>query len=790
MSEHANRYPWPRRILHWTLAALVVAQLSVLALFRSMESLAFGRSILNIHFNVGVAILAVALIEICIVASGRWRAPPPPRSSPLWQRLIARTTHVLMLALLVAMPVVGLFTAWARGNAVPLLFVFPLAPPFETDIDVADRLLVVHGGIGMALVALLCFHLGATAFNWFARGENLLTRMAPAQDLGRFRNRVPIWAQLMSAFAALLAICVFVGFDSLRHTREISHIAADTYDHSFLSLSHARAAQADVKELIGVLAAPRRDDVHVADLATSAVSELQVVVARSPDEESRRQAQVLIGRLAGNLSPVALGEIDASLDDVVLTLTGKSFEARTAINTVAANTHDLILLAFAPLFALAALAALAVWINVSNSVTRLRRTLRAIVTSDANAEIRVEGRGELAELMRDVLACRDFFAAQRAEMARLALRQEGDRREAEIQAQLDVLIGTVVAAARAGDFSRRAPEGAELGRFQGIALALNAVCASAETFLDEVELHAARLAKGDLAHRIETPMQGRFARVSMDLNRAASALAGAIGDAAVAGQLTRERASAIHTDARDLTLRSQRQAASLVQTRSAVEQMTTSVRRNVDHAETAARSAQEASARANAGGKLAADAVRAVEQIDKSSRRVAEILGLIKEIATQTNRLALNAAIEAARAGEFGKGFAAVANEVRILAQRSTQSATEIKELLDESQTQVAAGVELVCAAGGALEDIITSARHAAAEIDSILISSREQARVAGHISSSVGEMDQMTQQSTQSAQRTLSAVRELAEGADQLAALVAAFQTDDSEVGPQLRSA
>jgi methyl-accepting chemotaxis protein/cytochrome b561 len=778
MMPTTPRYSPRRRLLHWIIAGLVIIQVSILLLFRGMQSLDYGRVILDVHLNVGVVILLLSLAYPVLALIDK--APPAPERTPGWQKRAALVIHVAMMVLLGAIAIAGICTAWARGNAVPLFFLIPLNPPFSADVDLADRLLVVHGWLARGLIALLFVHLCAIAFNWRARGQNVLTRMLPAQNPVLFKNRAPIWAQLSIAFGALMAMGVFVGLDAMRHTRQVADIAAETYDRSFLSLSHARSAQAHVKELIGLSASGSRLE-RQRDLTEMAVADLEVVAARAPDAASRDEASALLASVTqpngAGLTGDELAAFDTALEDLTFTLTGKSFEARTAISTVAANSHDLILLSFAPMLAIAAFAALLVWANIAGLINRSRQMIRAIVAADAETQIEVIGNGELADLMRDVLACRASFAAQRAEIARMALTEEGDRREDEIQTQLDEMIGSVVAAARAGDFSRRAPEGPELGRFLGLAQGLNAVCAVAERFLEQVELQSASLAKGDLSRRITAPFQGRFARVAADLNKSAEALSQAIGNAADAGARTRERAATIQGEAQDLARRSQQQAASLASTAAAMNQVTIIVRDSADHAEAAARGAREATQRANAGGKLAADAVGAVERIDKSSRRVAEILVMIKEIATQTNRLSLNAAIEAARAGEHGKGFAAVASEVRALAQRSAQLAEEIKDLVDESRTLVGAGVTYARATGEALGDIVTSIRDVSARLDQISSSSHEQARKTGDISSGVAEMDRITRKSALAADRTLSAAREMSEGATHLAALVASFQ-------------
>jgi methyl-accepting chemotaxis protein len=417
--------------------------------------------------------------------------------------------------------------------------------------------------------------------------------------------------------------------------------------------------------------------------------------------------------------------------------------------------------------------------TTSSSIRRIADVTRSLAEGDLSADpSTLRRKDELGSVVDSLDVFKDNAVKVREASEAMAKMEENTRR------QLDETIGAVVLAASSGDFSKRAPESEELGAFLGVARGLNRVCAAAEGFLEEAERQAAALAEGDLSRRIPEIFEGRFARVSGNLNTAASALAEAIAEAAEASETSRSQTAAISQDTEDLSRRTQQQAASLEQTAAAMEEMAATVRQNAQNAEAAAKEAQEASQRADMGGKLAADAIIAVEEISKSSSKVSEILVLIEDIAFQTNLLALNAAIEAARAGEYGKGFAVVAYEVRTLAQRSAESANEIRALLDESRRHVEGGVKLVRSAGGALDQIIESVRGANTRIEQISTSSKEQSRTVSEISTAVGRMDQNTQESAFLADRTLSSVRELAQEAENLAALVAAFRTGKGEDG------
>jgi methyl-accepting chemotaxis protein len=236
----------------------------------------------------------------------------------------------------------------------------------------------------------------------------------------------------------------------------------------------------------------------------------------------------------------------------------------------------------------------------------------------------------------------------------------------------------------------------------------------------------------------------------------------------------------ISTSTTDLSQRTEEQAASLEETTAAMEQISATVKKTAENAEQANHSAGEARSVADRGGKVVAKAVAAMAKIEDSSRRISEIIGVIDEIARQTNLLALNAAVEAARAGEAGRGFAVVASEVRSLAQRSSQAAKDIKELITNSNGQVQEGVELVNHAGAALGEIVSSIKSVAELVADIATASNEQATGLDQINRALMQMDEATQQNAALVEENAATAKALESRAQSMDERVAFFKIDD----------
>ncbi|MEL6582548.1 MAG: methyl-accepting chemotaxis protein [Pseudomonadota bacterium] len=349
----------------------------------------------------------------------------------------------------------------------------------------------------------------------------------------------------------------------------------------------------------------------------------------------------------------------------------------------------------------------------------------------------------------------------------------------DVTAQLSIQqdIDGVIRQAISGDFTGRVT-----ARFEGTVL--NRMADNVNTLIDTFEggVNALQraiggMADGDLAVRMEGDYKGTFASLQKDLNSTITRIEELVADIQVTTQEINANSGTISEDANALSQRTESQAASLEETAATMEQMSSTIRNNAENAQTATDLAASTEEKADQGGTIVGDAVGAMARIEESSEKMSQIISVIDSIAFQTNLLALNAAVEAARAGDAGKGFAVVASEVRTLAQRSSEAAKDIKELIQFSSSHVGEGVQLVRQTGDALSEIITSISQVNAAINDITAMSKEQATGVDEISSALSEMDGMTQKNASMAEQSASRASRLAEKATALSDLVQFFR-------------
>jgi len=289
------------------------------------------------------------------------------------------------------------------------------------------------------------------------------------------------------------------------------------------------------------------------------------------------------------------------------------------------------------------------------------------------------------------------------------------------------------------------------------------------------------LAGGDLTFRLNEAFPAAYRKLQGDFNAAMEQLAQTMGviNGAVGG--IQAGSGEISQAADNLSRRTEQQAASLEETAAALDEITATVRKTAEGAGSAQRTVNSARADAEKGGEVVDRAVAAMTQIEESSSKIGNIVGVIDEIAFQTNLLALNAGVEAARAGESGKGFAVVAQEVRALAQRSAEAAKEIKALITASTAQVDEGVSLVGETGEALRRIIGGVQDINRIVAEIAASAQEQSTGLAEVNTAVNQMDQATQQNAAMVEQSTAASHSLSNEARELSRLVQRFRLAES---------
>ncbi|MCG5243541.1 methyl-accepting chemotaxis protein [Azospirillum doebereinerae] len=344
-------------------------------------------------------------------------------------------------------------------------------------------------------------------------------------------------------------------------------------------------------------------------------------------------------------------------------------------------------------------------------------------------------------------------------------------------------IGSMVRAASNGDFSVRL-DPAGKGDFQRMLVeSLNGLCQQVESALEDIGQLFSALAEGDLTQRVRDDYAGLLKVLSNDANTTTERLSDTTRRIIASSSEVAAAADEIANGAVDLAERTEQQASNLEETAAAMEEIASTVKANAENAQQANNLALGARDVALRGGEVVKNAVGAMGQIASSSQRISDIIGVIDEIAFQTNLLALNAAVEAARAGDAGKGFAVVAQEVRTLAQQSSDAAKDIKSLILESGGHVRQGVDLVNSAGGQLDEIITSIKRVADIVSEIAEASREQTVGIDEINRAISNMDQMTQQNSALVEESAGSSRTLQESATGLLTLVSFFQISDPPV-------
>ena len=339
--------------------------------------------------------------------------------------------------------------------------------------------------------------------------------------------------------------------------------------------------------------------------------------------------------------------------------------------------------------------------------------------------------------------------------------------------EVDELIG----AAASGDLSNRMDVEQYEGFFKSLSGGVNRLLDAIVSPLKEATEVLQALSEGHLSKTMNGNYQGEFDKIKQSLNLAIKNLTGIVSAVREGAGNVSTASEEITKGNEDLSQRTSQQASALEETSASMEEMTSTIKQNADNAKQANQLAVAAREVAEKGGVVTEKAVEAMGEINKSSKKIADIINVIDEIAFQTNLLALNAAVEAARAGEQGRGFAVVASEVRNLAGRSATAAKEIKSLINESVQKVGDGSDLVNQSGQTLDEIVNSVKRVTDIISEISAASQEQAAGIDQVNKAVMQMDQSTQQNAALVEQTTSASQSMRQQAGELSSQVAFFK-------------
>lgn len=354
-------------------------------------------------------------------------------------------------------------------------------------------------------------------------------------------------------------------------------------------------------------------------------------------------------------------------------------------------------------------------------------------------------------------------------------------RDKTAEVQLVVEVNSAVEAAQQGLLDKRI----DLSRVEGVTKQLsesiNDLIIAVEKPINAAVEVAIALAEGDLTKRIEGDYQGRFGAMKDSLNTAVDNLNSMMIETRQATTSVHEGSRQIYDGSMALNDRTQQQAASIEETASSMEEMTSAVKQNADNAQQAATLTHTTATQAQAGVKVMHNAIESMEQINTSSQKINDIIGLIDSIAFQTNLLALNAAVEAARAGEHGRGFAVVAGEVRNLAGKSSDAAKDIRILIEDTVKKVSEGTLHVKGSGTALNEIVESIGKVNQIIEEIASSSNEQSIGVSQVNQAITEIDGAVQQNAALVEETAATSEELGKMSEKMSQNIAQFKLDEN---------
>ncbi len=398
---------------------------------------------------------------------------------------------------------------------------------------------------------------------------------------------------------------------------------------------------------------------------------------------------------------------------------------------------------------------------ITSPMNRCMTVLEGVAKGDLTQRAEIDTQDELGRMATALnTAIGSLVASKEAEKAQIEKdRQRTEREAAEVRERTEREAAEV-----------RARTEQELARAAELQRKMGAVTTSVTA-----------LAAGDFTQQIPDLGTDEVGQMASALNKAVVSVRAALEGVREVSEQLADASSQLSAASDEISTGAQEQASSLEETASTLEEITATVRQNSDSAQQARQLASNSKDVAERGGRVVGNAVEAMSEINGASKKIADIITTIDEIAFQTNLLALNAAVEAARAGEQGRGFAVVASEVRNLAQRSATAAKEIKSLIEDSVKKVDAGTELVNQSGTTLGEIVTSVKRVTDLITEIAAAGKEQSTGIEQVNKAVTQMDTVTQKNASQTEEMSATAQTLTDQAAQLRDLVARFKLSES---------
>ena len=563
-------------------------------------------------------------------------------------------------------------------------------------------------------------------------------------------------------------------------------------DLEFPAFDLARKLEAQVNELIGLL----REVGQIADqsLLGLARERLNAVVLRiekdmaaadkiKPNDARNRVIDSVIALGEGPRGVVALRQRDietqdainarvVDIDQAAATLRAEidKLVASARSGAVAANASTASLIeqskiwlgaiGVGSLLIALVLSLLYVRPAIIGRLNRLWAATRAIADGALETVVDIKGNDEISDISKSVLLFRDNAVALReAESAKIADQARAQEQRREMMAELGAAFGEVVAAAAAGDFSRRVQANFADAELNALAGSVNELLETVQGGLSETCEVLAELSAGHLSTRIEGMYQGAFAELKNGTNALAEEFESTLAKLSETVAAVRSATTEILDGVTDLAERTSEESNAVSMATNQLGAFAGTVKKTASEAAQATGMAEGAESQAQQGEKVVASALEAMQRIRTSSDKISEVIAMIDEIAFQTNLLALNAAVEAARAGDSGRGFAVVATEVRSLAKRSADASNDVKKLVEAAHGDVKVGVGLVEETAQMFEAIVASVNDLTGLMNGISQTAMSQASDVSAINTEIDGIGSMAHQNAALVEETNAAL-------------------------------